>query len=425
MSPMRGAHVASNVAACAAPGAGSAGRIGPSADTLQRQKRRTSTICRIDPAHRPRSGHNPRKTGRPQHKAPHPPPPAAAAVEAPTAPTVPDEPSLIQSLPVAAPSLQIAVVEGAEDADEVHTLLDVDTGRTRLVDVWEADALRRVCSPDHDATFIVDSILRMSWPPYLADFVFHSLSQSAKRCDAEATASGWCRRCIRGFCRQPWRSVQAYKPGQADGAYFEQHWSVALWRSWSWPPKGGALDTPDGLRIVAQELPKHLEAANMARNSTSAAYWAYHIARTAWFMAQGTAGMLVQSVSSGDIWRGEAAFLTGKAPLRSIVNGLALVRSAPSRSRCIGNMSLVQAARTATLCSNCRMLTPRSKLWYHELLALIVMFRTAQTWTCLHCKCNLTQMACFMCRGCQQSPWVPFIKTLPSSGREFSNCLGT
>ena len=60
-------------------------------------------------------------------------------------------------------------------------------------------------------------------------------------------------------------SLQARKPGLADDRNFEQHWSVASWRSWNWPPKGATLNSFEGLQVVADEVAKRAVAANMAQ----------------------------------------------------------------------------------------------------------------------------------------------------------------
>jgi hypothetical protein len=46
--------------------------------------------------------------------------------------------------------------------------------------------------------------------------------------------------------------MQAVKPGLADDSNFEQHWTVDYWRSWSWPPEGAALNSAQGLQVVAR-----------------------------------------------------------------------------------------------------------------------------------------------------------------------------
>ena len=63
----------------------------------------------------------------------------------------------------------------------------------------------------------------------------------------------------------------------------------------------------------------------MVQDRTSAAYWAYHIARTTFFAAQSVTGLLAQSLASGSMAKGEASFVGGKVPIGNLLNGIGLV----------------------------------------------------------------------------------------------------
>ena len=96
------------------------------------------------------------------------------------------------------------------------------------------------------------------------------------------------------------------KPGLADDENFEQHWSVYNWRNFSWPPKDIDLDSAQGVAQLAQRVARNAQAANMARDGTSSAYWAYHIMRTSFFLVQAAAAVIAQ-VRCLSLWQGDRA----------------------------------------------------------------------------------------------------------------------
>lgn len=72
-------------------------------------------------------------------------------------------------------------------------------------------------------------------------------------------------------------------PGEADAALFAEEPSCAFWRDWR-PPS--LAPTPAGLVGLGAEV------MSEARDASGMAYVAYHAARTAFFAAQGAAGLL-------------------------------------------------------------------------------------------------------------------------------------
>jgi hypothetical protein len=104
--------------------------------------------------------------------------------------------------------------------------------------------------------------------------------------------------------------MQEKRPGVLDDASFDQHWSVPFWRNWSWPPPGAELTTPDGLRTIASEVAKNARQARVWEDSTSAAYWAYHVARAAYFSVQYTTCFLGHILLNGAVIQGRPATLS-------------------------------------------------------------------------------------------------------------------
>jgi hypothetical protein len=96
-------------------------------------------------------------------------------------------------------------------------------------------------------------------------------------------------------------AMQETRPGILDDANFDQHWSVSYWRGWSWPPPGAKLTTADGLRTLASEVAQNARQARVLEDSTSAAYWAYHVARTTYFTIQCATCVVAHAVLSGDV----------------------------------------------------------------------------------------------------------------------------
>jgi hypothetical protein len=93
------------------------------------------------------------------------------------------------------------------------------------------------------------------------------------------------------------------RPGTQDDVSFEQHWSVSVWRNWAWPPPDADLKTGKGLRVFAAALAKN--ASQASTDPTSAAYWAYHTARFAFFCAQVGVGAVMQGLLTGKLQPGQ------------------------------------------------------------------------------------------------------------------------
>jgi hypothetical protein len=103
--------------------------------------------------------------------------------------------------------------------------------------------------------------------------------------------------------------MQETRPGILDDASFDQHWSVSYWRGWSWPPPGAKLTTADGLRTLASEVAQNVRQAQELEDSTSAAYWAYHVARTTYFSIQYATCVFAYAVLKGEVQQGKAPSL--------------------------------------------------------------------------------------------------------------------
>ena len=99
----------------------------------------------------------------------------------------------------------------------------------------------------------------------------------------------------------------ALTPGEADSAHFLEEPSVKYWRQWSPPP---LAPQPAAIAAAAAEV------LSEARDASGAAYVAYHAARTAFFAAQGAAGLLAAGTATHPLTgaRGAAA-LTAAARL--------------------------------------------------------------------------------------------------------------
>ena len=71
------------------------------------------------------------------------------------------------------------------------------------------------------------------------------------------------------------------------------------------------------------------ECASSARTPRDAAYWAYHVARSSWFLGQGAAGILASSLGGGGGPSGGGAPLAGDGSIRSgIIAGSRLMAEA-------------------------------------------------------------------------------------------------
>ena len=106
-------------------------------------------------------------------------------------------------------------------------------------------------------------------------------------------------------------------PADSDRDHFRENPSVALWNEWRFD------GTPEGARALL------LECASSARTPRDAAYWAYHVARSSWFLGQGAAGILASSLSGGGGPSGGGAPLAGDGSIRSgIIAGSRLMAEA-------------------------------------------------------------------------------------------------
>ena len=116
------------------------------------------------------------------------------------------------------------------------------------------------------------------------------------------------------------------KPGVRDNVNFKQHWSVAEWRNYTWPPPGGKLSTREGAQIVLREATERARAANVLQDSTSATYWAYHVARLTFFLLQSFSAVVAQALRSGAARTGRAQWIFGEMSAEKMLDSLALVR---------------------------------------------------------------------------------------------------
>ena len=106
-------------------------------------------------------------------------------------------------------------------------------------------------------------------------------------------------------------------PADSDRDHFRENPSVALWNEWRFD------GTPEGARALL------LECASSARSPRDAAYWAYHVARSSWFLGQGAAGILASSLGGGGGPSGGGAPLAGDGSIRSgIIAGSRLMAEA-------------------------------------------------------------------------------------------------
>jgi len=88
------------------------------------------------------------------------------------------------------------------------------------------------------------------------------------------------------------------RPADADAARFALDPSVAYWANfttrWSWSALGGRDDAAaaagEGAAAQVNAFARRL-AAEALTDATSAAYWAYHLGRTAFFVGEGIAGL--------------------------------------------------------------------------------------------------------------------------------------
>lgn len=82
--------------------------------------------------------------------------------------------------------------------------------------------------------------------------------------------------------------IPARTPADVDREHFREAPSVRFWNAWSHDDsKSPAASVAD---VLAQ-----ISAAT--KSPADAAYWAYHVFRSSWFLGQGAAGMLVSSVA--------------------------------------------------------------------------------------------------------------------------------
>ena len=95
--------------------------------------------------------------------------------------------------------------------------------------------------------------------------------------------------------------------GKIDDQWFTPHWSVEYWRELSAKRVEGTL----GLSELASEAAQNVREANALQDATSAAYWAYHTTRWAYFIVQGASSILLSSARNGDLSKGQLHFTNG------------------------------------------------------------------------------------------------------------------
>lgn len=66
-----------------------------------------------------------------------------------------------------------------------------------------------------------------------------------------------------------------------------------------------------GLAELASFAAESARQANVLQDTTSAAYWAYHAIRSAFFATQGLASLLLTSARNGDLLRGKVQGIEG------------------------------------------------------------------------------------------------------------------
>eukprot|EP00892_Ulva_mutabilis_P005099 jgi/Ulvmu1/2961/UM015_0001.1 len=85
-----------------------------------------------------------------------------------------------------------------------------------------------------------------------------------------------------------------------------QHWSVEFWRQ----PRGRANEDKADFRELASVAAQSVRRANVLQDTTTAAYWAYHSARWAFFLLQ-AAGSVVLASRPADLSKGQLTFTSG------------------------------------------------------------------------------------------------------------------
>ena len=104
---------------------------------------------------------------------------------------------------------------------------------------------------------------------------------------ATSPSSGWMGRPesdSRAFTGEDAERGDVRTPADSDREHFRENPSVALWSEW------GFDGTPEGARAL------FTECVSSARTPRDAAYWAYHVARSSWFLGQGAAGIIASSL---------------------------------------------------------------------------------------------------------------------------------
>ena len=103
-----------------------------------------------------------------------------------------------------------------------------------------------------------------------------------------APVLGWMGRPETDANRPDEEFIPARTPADVDREHFREAPSVRFWNAWSHDDsKSPAASVAD---VLAQ-----ISAAT--KSPADAAYWAYHVFRSSWFLGQGAAGMLVSSVA--------------------------------------------------------------------------------------------------------------------------------
>ena len=123
-----------------------------------------------------------------------------------------------------------------------------------------------------------------AWP-----FSRHSGTVASPAVD-NAPVLGWMGRPETDANRPMEEFLPARTPADVDREHFREAPSVRFWNTWRHDDsKSPAASVAD---VLAQ-----ISAAT--KSPADAAYWAYHVFRSSWFIGQGAAGMLVSSVTGG------------------------------------------------------------------------------------------------------------------------------
>jgi len=140
------------------------------------------------------------------------------------------------------------------------------------------------------------------------------------------------------------------RPADADAARFALDPSVAYWANfttrWSWSALGGRDDAAaaagEGAAAQVNAFARRL-AAEALTDATSAAYWAYHLGRTAFFVGEGIAGLAAHHAYETFVARGAA-----RARTRTLC-AARCAQPAPAPASCLPACAAAAAAAAAAV----------------------------------------------------------------------------